>query len=183
MSSCGGVGREDDQHVRMGLDEDPGFALIGVAQVVAGADGLGYTLFQVRRVADAGAVAAHAAEVGQTVGFSGIEAVDRLGQHQSQCVFACPPRAGKDERMREPLGPHCLAQMRHCRSITEEFLRSPWIECKVSFLSFQLSAPSTQPAGGRSRLCSTRRLIFYKRMRIDCTHSRFLGNGRKRYVN
>ncbi len=42
------VGR-NDEHVGVGLDEDAGLALVGLAQVVAGGDGLGHQRFEVRR--------------------------------------------------------------------------------------------------------------------------------------
>ena len=90
------VGR-NDEHVGMGLDEDARLALVGFAQVVAGGDGFGDSVFEVGGVGDAGAVGADAAEVGQAVGFGGVEAVDGLGEHQRQRVFARAARAGQDE--------------------------------------------------------------------------------------
>ena len=65
------VGR-DDEHVGVGLDEDAGLALVGVAHVVAGCDGFGDQGFKIGGGGDAGAVGALAAEVGQTVRFSGV---------------------------------------------------------------------------------------------------------------
>ena len=72
------VGR-NDEHVGVGLDEDASVALVGLAKVFAGGDGLGYALLEVGSAGDAEAVAAAAAEVGQVVGLGGVEAVDGLG--------------------------------------------------------------------------------------------------------
>ena len=79
--------RGDDQHVRVGLDEDAGLALVGLAQCFAGFHGCGHQGFKVRCVGDARAVGADAAEVGQPVGFGRVEAVERLRQHERQRVF------------------------------------------------------------------------------------------------
>jgi hypothetical protein len=57
------VGR-DDEDVGVGLDEDAGFALVGFAEVVAGAERLRRCGFEVGGFADAFAVAADAAVVG-----------------------------------------------------------------------------------------------------------------------
>ena len=62
----GRVGRDDEQ-IGVCLDEDPGFFFIAFAQALAGFDRLGDQGFKVCGVGDAGAVAARAAEVGQSV--------------------------------------------------------------------------------------------------------------------
>ena len=104
------VGRDDEQ-VRMGLDEDAGFALVGFAEVVASFNGFGDQGFEVGGAGDAEAVGAVIAEVGKAVGFSGVEAVDSLGEHEGERVFAGAPGAGEDERMGKSLGTDGLAQM------------------------------------------------------------------------
>ena len=87
MSSCGGSGGTMStsgwvwMRMRVSL-------FVGFAQVFAGFDGFGHAALQGWRIADAGAVGADAAEVGQAVGFGGFEAVDGPGQHQGQRVFA-----------------------------------------------------------------------------------------------
>ena len=83
------VGR-DDEHVGMGLDEDAGLALVGVAHVIARADGFVDERFEIGGFGDARAVGADAAKVGQAVGFGGLEAVDGLGQHERERVFPAP---------------------------------------------------------------------------------------------
>ena len=52
--------RGHDQHVRMGLDQDAGLALVGIAHVLTRGDGLGHELVEVSRLADPFAVAASA---------------------------------------------------------------------------------------------------------------------------
>ena len=94
----GRVGRNDED-VGVGLDEDAGFALVGVAEVVTGGDGFSNALFEVVGVGDAQAVAAEAAEVGESIGLSGLEAVDGLGEHEGQGVFARASGTGEDEGM------------------------------------------------------------------------------------
>ena len=108
----------------MGLDEDAGLALVGFAQVFAGGDGFGHALFEVGGVGDAGAVGAAAAEIGQAVGFRGVEAIDGLGQHQRQRVFACSARAGQDQRMGKTAGAHALAQVRDGGRVAEKILKA-----------------------------------------------------------
>ena len=117
------VGR-NDEHVGMGLDEDAGLALVGVAHIVAGLDGFGHQGFKIGGAGNAGAVGARAAEVGQAVGFGGIEAVDGLGQHQRQRVFARAARAGKDERMGKSLGANRLAEMGDGWRVAEKILEA-----------------------------------------------------------
>ncbi len=61
------IGR-DHQHVRMGLNEQAGFFLVGLAQILAGFDGLLEAGIEVFRLRDADAVGTLAAEVGQAIG-------------------------------------------------------------------------------------------------------------------
>ena len=114
------VGR-NDQHVGMGLDEDARLALVGFAQVVAGGHGLGHALFKVGGVADAGAVAATAAEVGQAVGFRGIEAVDGLASISASVYLPAPRGPARISECGNRSAAHALAQMRdgrpRCREI------------------------------------------------------------------
>ena len=73
-----GVGR-DYEHIGMGLDEEAGFFLVGLAEVLASFDGLSEAGIEVGGLGDAGAVRAVTAEVGQAVGLGGSEAVQGLG--------------------------------------------------------------------------------------------------------
>ncbi len=115
----GRIGR-NDEHVGVGLDQDAGFALVGIAQVFAGRDGFRDEFFEVCGIADPRAVAAPSAEVGQAAGFSGIEAVDHLGQHQREGVFSRAARSGQDERMGKAPRAHGLAQVRHRSRVAEK---------------------------------------------------------------
>ena len=105
-----GVGG-NDENVGVSLDEDARFFFVGFAEVVAGGDGFGNAIVEVGGVADAGAVAALAAEVGETVRFSGVKAVHGLGQHEGQRVFPCAARAGQDERVGKAARAHGFAEV------------------------------------------------------------------------
>ncbi len=105
------VGRNDED-IGMGLHEDARLALVGVAHVVAGGDGLGDERVEVGGGGDARAIAANAAEVGQAIGFCGVEAVDGLGQHEGERVFARAARAGEDHGVGETAGAHAFAEVR-----------------------------------------------------------------------
>jgi len=117
------VGR-DNEHVGMGLDEDSGLALVSLAEGVAGFDGLVHQGLEAGREADARAVAAHAAEVGQAVRFVGLQTVDGFGQHQGQGVLACPARPGQDERVGKTPGADALAEMGDGWRVAEELLEA-----------------------------------------------------------
>ena len=134
------VGR-NDQQVRVGLDQDAGFFLVGLAQVVAGSHGRGHALLKICRVGNAGAVAADAAEVRQAVGFGRREAVDGLGQHQGQRVLACAARTGQDERMRKPLGAHSFAQVRYRRRIAEKLIEAHGSSLEHGGVGMHVGAP------------------------------------------
>jgi len=115
----------------VGLDEDAGLALVGVAHLLAGGNGFRDALFQICRVGDASAVRAFAAEVGQAVRFGGMEAVDGLRQHQRQRVFARSARPGQDERLRKAPGANALAQMRDGGRVAEKILKAHEFEFSV----------------------------------------------------
>ena len=117
------IGRHDED-VGMGLDEDAGLLFVGFAEVVAGVDGLGDQLVEIGGVGDAGAVAADAAEVGEAVGLGRLEAVDGLGEHEGEGVFACAAGAGQDEGVRETLGADGFAEMRDRGGVAEEVLEA-----------------------------------------------------------
>jgi len=97
------VGRQDED-VGVGLDEDAGLFLVGVAQLFAGEDSGGYLLFQVGGGGNARAVGAFAAEAGEEL--SGRCRFARLtltfhghGQQEGEGVLACSGWAGEDQRM------------------------------------------------------------------------------------
>ena len=119
----GRVGRNDED-VGMGLHEDARLALVGVAHVVAGGNGLGDERVEVGGGSDARAIAANAAEVGQAIGFSGVEAVDCLGQHEGERVFARAARPGEDHGMGKTAGSHAFAQVRDGGRVAEEILKA-----------------------------------------------------------
>ena len=112
--------RGNDQHVGVGLDEDTGFALVGVAHFLAGGNGLGDPFFEVGSVADAFAVAASAAEVGQTVGFGGLEAIHSLSQHRGEGVLPCPPGPSEDHGLGKMAGADALAQPGYGRRVSQK---------------------------------------------------------------
>jgi len=114
----------DDEDVGVGLDEDAGLALVGLAQVFACFDGLGYKNVQVGRITDAEAVAAFTAEVGQTIAFSWVEAVDGLSQHQGQRIFARSARPGQDQRVGKSPGADALAKMGDGGRVAEKILKA-----------------------------------------------------------
>ena len=122
--------RRNDQHVRMRLDEDARFFLVGFAQVVARRHGLGHAFFKVGGIANAGAVAANTAKIRQAVALRRIKAVHRLGQHQRQRVFARAFGARQDQRMRKPVRPHRLAQVPHRRRIPQKLLEAHGLSVK-----------------------------------------------------
>ena len=104
----GGIGRED-KDVRMGLEEDAGFFLVGFAELVAGGDGAGHAGVKIGGLHDAGAVAADAAEGGEglAVGpeIAGLAlALEGEGEEEGEGVFAGAARAGEDERVRQATG-------------------------------------------------------------------------------
>ena len=100
----------------MGLDEEPGFFLVRVAQIFASLDGFGEAGVEVFGLRDARAVRAVSAEIGQAVGPSGavgerlLQAIHRAGEHQSQRVLARSVRSGKNDGVRKAVARQHLAQ-------------------------------------------------------------------------
>ena len=129
------VGR-DDEDVGVGLDEDAGFFFVGFAEVVAGGDGLGDEVVEIGGVGDAGAVAAVAAEVGEAVGLGGLEAVDGLGEHEGEGVFACAAGAGEDERVGKALGADGFAEVGDGGGVAEEILEAHGMRIEHSKAAF-----------------------------------------------
>lgn len=117
------VGR-DDEHVGMRLNQDAGIFFVGFTEAVAGINGGGYEFFKVGGAGNAGAVVTVSAKVGQAVGFGWLKAIDGLGEHEGEGVFAGAARAGEDEGMRKSLGAHSLAQVRDSGRVAEEFLEA-----------------------------------------------------------
>ena len=94
----------DDEDVGVGLDEDAGLFFVGLAELVAGGDGFRDAVVEVGGFCDAEAVGAAAAEVGEVVGLSGLEAVDGLGEHEGEGVLPCPAGAGEDHGLGDVAG-------------------------------------------------------------------------------
>jgi hypothetical protein len=138
--------RRNDEHVRVGLDEDARLALVGLAQIVAGFHGLGYALFQVGCFANSNAVGADAAKVRQSVRFRLVKTIEGLCEHERKRVFACPARAGENERMREPAGADAFAEVRDGLRIAEKILKA-----HVSSLEHPRPAVENQTPGVRIR--------------------------------
>lgn len=153
----GRIGRDDEQ-VRMRLDEDAGFALVGLAEVVAGGHGGFDQLFKVAGAADAGAVGAGAAEVGQAVGQRLLEAVHGLGEHDGHRVLAGAAGAGQDERVGKAAGAHALAQVRDGGRVAEEFVKAHVVE-DSGWSGLEIGVAITV-AGGPARLDYFLRAVF-----------------------
>ena len=137
--------RRDDEHVGVGLDEDAGFALVGVAHVFAGGDGLGDQRFQVGGGPDAGAVLADAAEVGQAVGGGGVQAVDGFGKHEGERVLARALGAGEDERLRKTLGGYTLAEAGDGGRVAEKLLEAHTLSLVHLRVASQRAGDSAKP--------------------------------------
>jgi hypothetical protein len=95
----------------MGLDHDARLALVHIPHLLARCHCFGHALFEIGRVADAPAVAADPAEIGQAIGLGRLQAIDRTRQHQRQRVFPCALRSRKDQRLRKPFGRDRFAQV------------------------------------------------------------------------
>ncbi len=120
----GRVGR-NDEHIGVGLDQDAGVFLVGLAQVFAGEDRCGHMLFQIGGRGDADAVGAVAAEAGEGLAVgpqvTGLAlALDGHGEHEGEGIFACAGRAGEDERVGQAAGGDGGAQRFDGRGVAEE---------------------------------------------------------------
>jgi hypothetical protein len=103
-----GVGG-DDEDVGVGLDEDAGVLLVGLAELFADGYGFVYFVFQVGGRGDAGAVVADSAEAGEglAVGpeIAGLAlAFDGHGKHEGEGVFSGSVGAGEDEGVGKTAG-------------------------------------------------------------------------------
>ena len=102
------VGREDED-VGVGLDEDAGVLLVGLAEFFAGGDGGGDLLFEVGGGGDAGAVGqtpqkpARVWPLDQRVAGLAL-ALDGHGEHEGEGVFAGSGGAGEDEGVGQAAG-------------------------------------------------------------------------------
>ena len=117
------VGR-NHEHVGMGLHKDARLALVGVAHVLAGCNGLGHKRVEIGSRGNARAVAANAAKVRQAIGFGGVEAVDGLGHHEGERVFSGAARPGQDHGMGKTAGTHAFAQVRNGGRVAEEVVKA-----------------------------------------------------------
>ncbi len=118
------VGR-DDEDVGVGLDEDAGVLLVGLAELFAGGDGFVDLVVEVGGGGDAGAVVADAAEAGEglAVGpeIAGLAlALDGHGEHEGEGVLAGSGGAGEDERVGETAGGDGGAEMLDGGAVAEE---------------------------------------------------------------
>ena len=139
------VGR-DDEDVGVGLDEDAGVLLVGLAKLFAGGYGFVYLLFEIGGGGDAGAVVADAAEAGEglAVGpeIAGLAlALDRHGEHEGKGVFACSGGAGEDEGVGESV-PAAMA-VRRCSTAAE----LPRNSLKVAGRAISLVSPFCRVSG------------------------------------
>ena len=95
----------------MGLNKDPRFFLVGVAEIFACFDGFGETSFEIIRLGDADAIGArrrrNRAEPSVRVGG---EAIHRPRQHQRERVLARAARAGEDYGLGKAVVRQHLAQ-------------------------------------------------------------------------
>ena len=126
----------DDEDVGVGLDEDAGVLLVGLAHLFAGGDGFFYPCFQIRALDYAGAVAADAAEAGELaaggVGFAGLAlALQGHGQEEGEGVFACTAGAEEDERVRQAAGGDGSAEAVDCGAVAGEVIKGggEWHGC------------------------------------------------------
>jgi putative transcriptional regulator len=122
--------RWDDEDVGVSLDEDSGFALVGLAEVVSCGDGFGYARFKVGGVCDSKAVGALAAEVGKAVRLGGAEAVDGFGEHEGEGVLAGATGSGKDERVGKAPGANAFAEMGDGLRVAEKVLKAHGLRVK-----------------------------------------------------
>ncbi len=118
------VGR-DDEDVGVGLDEDAGVLLVGLAEVFAGGYGLVDLIFEVGGGGDAGAVVADTAEAGEGLAVgpevAGLAlALDRHGEHEGEGVFAGSGGAGEDERVGQAAGGDGGAEVLDGGGVAEE---------------------------------------------------------------
>jgi len=91
----------NDHHVRMRLDEDASFFLVGVAQMFASLDGFGEAIFEGVGLGNANAVGAMAAEIRQAIGHGPLQAVHRFRNHLTDCELARARWAGEDQCVRK----------------------------------------------------------------------------------
>jgi len=114
------------------LDEDARLALVGFAEVVAGVEGCGDAGVEIGGLADAFAVAADAAVIGKAAGFAawlgGVEAVDELGEHERESVFAGSAGPGEDDRLWDALVLDAFAQALDGARVAEKLLEAHVIE-------------------------------------------------------
>ena len=118
------IGR-NHQHIQVGLDQDPGFFLIGLAQLFPGGDGLIKARPQRTSARDTEAIAASAAEIGELPGLSRQQfgrayAVRRLRDHERERVLPGACRSGKHHRLRQPSRGDALAQALYGRVVPDE---------------------------------------------------------------
>jgi hypothetical protein len=137
-----GVGG-DDEDVGVGLDEDAGVLLVGLAEVFAGGYGLIDLLLEVGGGGDAGAVAADSAEAGEGLAV-GPEvawlalALDGHGEHEGESVFACSGGAREDEGVGKATGGDGCAEVFDGSGVADKVIegcrlrhRFPWCLCPV----------------------------------------------------
>jgi hypothetical protein len=111
----------------VGLDEDAGLFLVGLAEVFAGEDGGGDVVFEVGGGGDAGAVAAVAAEGGEGLAVgpevAGLAlALDGHGEHEGEGVLAGSGGAGEDDGVGQAAGGDGGAQVLDGVGVAEELV-------------------------------------------------------------
>ena len=143
----------DDEDIWMGLDEDAGLALVGLAKGFAGLDGFSHTSFKVGGVVDAEAVTALAAEIRKKAGLGrrlgGFEAVDGFGQHERKGILPCPLGAGEDERVGKAASGDALAETGDGLGVAEKVLEAHGLS--LEHLRLAVYAHLRPPAVGRTK--------------------------------
>ena len=145
-----GVGR-DDEDVGVGLNEDAGVLLVGLAELFAGGDGFVDLFFEVGGGGDAGAVVADTAEAGEGLAVgpeisAGLAlALDGHGEHEGEGVFSCSAGSGEDEGVGEAAGGDGGAKVLDGGGVAEEVVegggQSGW--CSHDLLASSLASFGT----------------------------------------
>ena len=128
----------DDEDVGVGLDEDAGVLLVGLAELFADGDGFVDLFFEVGGGGDAGAVVADAAEGGEGLAVgpevAGLAlALDGHGEHEGEGVFSGSAGAGEDEGVGKAAGGDGGAEMLDGGGVAEEVVEGGG-KCGHSFL-------------------------------------------------
>ncbi len=134
-SSCGGSGGIDE-NVGIGLDENPGLALVGIAHLFARRYRFGHSRMQVLGCADAHARFANSAEVRQAIRQGLDAAIDRARHHQCEPVFADALGAAEQDGVGQAAAAEHLPELRYDGLVAMEI-------SETHFRRVALGQPST----------------------------------------